>query len=226
MGTEPDGEMCMRMGAGLLSSHGAAPAWHHWCSMGFRAHCTLTQNRGPTGPERGTHMSKKHPTTAVGTFSNPADARAAIEALRKADFDDDNIGILTHDKDGDPDVKSFKDMAGNKAGTGAVAGVAAGVGTGTLWALGIAAGLLPAIGPVIAGGLLAAVASSAAIGAAAGGLVGALVGLGITDEEAVHYNEEFKTGKTIVVVKGEKITEAYLILQKHNSTNRFASNYI
>lgn len=168
----------------------------------------------------------KHPLIAVGTFSRPAEARMAIEALREADFDDDNIGILTHDDDGDPDVKSFKDMAGNEARSGATAGAAAGIGGGALWAAGIAAGLLPAIGPVIAGGLLAAVASSAAIGAAAGGLVGTLVGLGITDEEAAYYDEEFKAKKTIVVVKSDKAVDAYLILRKHNSSNRFASTYI
>lgn len=106
-------------------------------------------------------------------------------------------------------------------------GVAAGASGGALWAAGIAAGVLPAIGPVIAGGILAAVAASAAIGAAAGGLVGVLTGLGIDDEEAAYYDEEFRAGKTVVVVKTrDKAVEAYQVLHKHNSQSRYASRYL
>jgi len=175
---------------------------------------------------KGEFMSDK-PVIAVGTFARPSEAKAAIETLREAGFEDDSIGLLVHDKDGDPDLKSFKDMVGNESGKGAAIGAATGVGGGALWAVGIAAGLLPAIGPVIAGGVLAAVASSAAIGAAAGGLVGALVGLGVTDEEAAYYDEEFKSGKTVVVVRSaDKAVEAYMILKKHSSTNKYASRYM
>jgi len=172
-------------------------------------------------------MSTDKPIVAVGTFHAASRARSAIEDLRKSGFDDDDIGLLTHDKDGDADVKTFKDMTGNKAGTGAVAGAAAGAGGGALWAAGIAAGILPAIGPVIAGGILAAVAASAGIGAAAGTLIGALTGMGVTDEEAAYYDEEFKQGKTVVVVKTtSKAIEAYRVLHKHESQNKFASHYL
>ena len=104
----------------------------------------------------------------VAVYSTAGDARRAIEDLRAAHFADTEIGLLTHDKDGDPDVKSFKAMEGSHAGAGAAIGAAAGAGGGALYALGIAAGLLPAIGPVIAGGVLLAVAASAASVAAAG----------------------------------------------------------
>ena len=169
----------------------------------------------------------KKTNVAVGTYHSVREARDAIETLRAQGFKDKEIGILTHDKEGDPDVKSFKDLTGNKAGTGAVVGAAAGAGGGALWAVGIAAGLLPAIGPVIAGGLLGAIAASAGTGAAAGTLVGALVGVGVSDEEAAYYDEEFRNGKTIVMVQTEnKAVEAYLALHKHNSTNRYASLYM
>lgn len=108
----------------------------------------------------------------VTVYATAGDARRAIEDLRAAHFADADIGLLTYDKDGDPDVKSFTALEGNHAGAGAVIGAAAGAGGGALYALGIAAGLLPAIGPVIAGGLLLAVAASAASVAAAGALVG------------------------------------------------------
>jgi hypothetical protein len=172
-------------------------------------------------------MSDNKTMIAVGTFTRASDARAAIESLRAADFADDSIGILTHDKDGDPEMKSFKDMAGDRAGTGAAVGAAAGAGGGALWAVGIAAGVLPAIGPIIAGGILAAIAVSAAAGAAAGGLAGTMIGMGISDEEAAYYDAEFKDGKTIVVVESrDRAIEAYRVLQGHNTANKFASRYI
>lgn len=165
-------------------------------------------------------MATKHERAVVGVFHSAADARRALEDLRNANFSDRKIGLLTHDKDGDPDVKSFRDMEGNKAGSGAAIGAVAGAGGGTLWALGIAAGILPAIGPVIAGGILAAVAASAASGAAAGAVVGSLVGLGVTDEEAAYYDEEFKKGRTIVVVQTDDRTDlAATILRGQNSEN-------
>ena len=165
-------------------------------------------------------MGTKHEKAIIGVFHNSTDARRAIEALRDAKFSDKKIGLLTHDKDGDPEVKSFKDLEGNKAGTGAAVGAAAGAGGGALWALGIAAGILPAIGPVIAGGILMAIAASAASGAAAGVIVGALTGLGVSDEESAYYDDEFKKGRTIIVVQTDtRAVEASEILRSHNSQN-------
>jgi len=149
-------------------------------------------------------MSTERNEALVGVFASVADARRAIEDLRDAGFSDRKIGILTHDKAGDPDVTSFRDLERNKAGAGAAIGVAAGAGGGALWALGIAAGILPAIGPVIAGGLLAAIAASAAGGAAAGAVIGTLVGLGIKDEDAAYYDAEFRKGRTILVVQPDE----------------------
>jgi alanine dehydrogenase len=170
-------------------------------------------------------MGTKQERVMIGVFHTAGDARRAIEDLRDAKFSDKKIGVLTHDKDGDPEVKSFKDLEGNKAATGAAVGAAAGAGGGALWALGIAAGILPAIGPVIAGGILAAVAASAASGAAAGVLVGALTGLGVSDEEAAYYDDEFKKGRTIVVVQtDDRADVAYQILQNRNSRNPYMTS--
>ncbi len=167
-------------------------------------------------------MGQKKERVLVGVFHTTADARRAIDDLRDANFSDKKVGILTHDKDGDPEIKSFRDLEGNHIGKGAAIGAAAGAGGGALWALGIAAGLLPAIGPVIAGGILAAIAASAATGAGAGVVVGALVGLGVPDEEAAYYDEEFKKGRTIVVVQTDDRADlAYSLLNARNSQNRF-----
>ena len=158
----------------------------------------------------------------TGVFENAEDARETIRELRDAGFSDKEIGLLSHDKHGNPEVTSFKDLEGNKAGTGAAVGAAAGAGGGLLWGLGIAAGFLPAIGPVIAGGILAALAASAGVGAGAGLVVGALAGLGVSDEEAAYYDAEFRRGRTIVVVQGDHDADtAYRILQERRSMNPY-----
>ena len=170
-------------------------------------------------------MKKRPENVVVGSFANAADARRAIHSLRNAHFDADDIGVVVHDHEGDPELLSFKEMAGHKAGKGAAIGAAAGAGGGLLWAAGIAAGVLPAIGPVIAGGLLAAVVASGAAGAAGGSLVGALVGLGLTDEEAAYYDEEFRQGRTIVVVDpGDREELAFDILRANQSVIRHGAS--
>jgi len=84
------------------------------------------------------------------------------------------------------------------------------------------AGVIPVIGPVIAGGTLAVILANAAGGAAIAGLVGALVGLGIPEEEAHHYEGEFKAGRTIVTVKdlNGRYDRALAILQRHGGYNK------
>ena len=166
-------------------------------------------------------MATKYDKAVVGVFHSSGDARRALEQLRDEGFSDKKIGVLTHDKDGDPEMKAMKDLGTSKAGTGAAVGAAAGASGGALWALGIAAGILPAIGPVIAGGLLGAVLASAASGAAAGVLVGTLAGLGISDDEARYYDEEFRQGRTVVVVEtADRVDRAYEILRQNNSYER------
>lgn len=164
---------------------------------------------------------------AVGAFLRSADARAAIAALRDAGFADDRLGIVVRDRHGAPELESLETMSGSRAGTGAAMGAAAGAGGGALWAAGIAAGVLPAIGPIVAGGVLVAVAAGLAAGAAAGGLVGTLVGLGISDDEAAHYDEEFRAGKTIVVVSGPGDAEhASRVLDQHHGINSYAAAFL
>ncbi len=157
----------------------------------------------------------------VGTFESPGDARRAIEDLLDARFSDRDIGVLTHDREGDAEVTPFRKLEGSQAALGAALGVAAGAGGGALWALGIAAGFLPAIGPVLAGGLLVALAASTASGAATGLVVGSLLGLGVPDVEAAFYEEAFRKGHTIVVVQGDERTElAQTILAAHHAHGR------
>lgn len=155
----------------------------------------------------------------VGVFTERSDAQRAVSALRQAGFGENEIGMVTQNRDGTATTRVDGDD--NNAAEGAAIGAATGLGVGALWALGIAAGMLPAIGPAIAGGIFASILTSAAGGAAVGGLVGALVGLGIPEDEAEFYESEVKAGRTIVSVKTDnRRPEAIEILQRHGASMR------
>jgi hypothetical protein len=107
------------------------------------------------------------------------------------------------------------DTSGAKDARGAVAGAATGAVVGGV--LGAAAALvLPGIGPIVAVGLLTTIFGGVAAGTAIGGIIGALTGLGISEEEARHYERLFHEGKAIVAVKpaGQE-QEAAAILHRH-----------
>ena len=56
---------------------------------------------------------------------------------------------------------------------------------------------------------------------AAGVLVGTLAGLGISDEDLSYFDQEFRRGRTIVVVETQdRVDVAYDILRRNNSFER------
>jgi len=157
--------------------------------------------------------------TVVGSFANNQLAISAVEALQQAGFSNAHLGLLSRDKEWSEQMK--KDLTGTKmeegAGLGAAGGAIAGVGLG----LAVAAGLLPPLGPAIAGGSLIALLASAGSGAAAGTIIGGLVGLGIPEDEAVFFEGEYRTGRTLVVVNAaSRKDEAQRILRGHGGKLR------
>lgn len=160
-------------------------------------------------------MDMTHRDTVVGLFHDRDNARKAVEELRLAGFSDSQIGVAARDKETREQVG---EGTGSYAGEGAAAGVAAGAGLGALWGAGILAGLIPGIGPAIAGGTLGVILSSAVAGAAVAGVAGALIGLGVPEEEAHYYEEEFKQGRILVTVKTDsRQDEARTILHRWNA---------
>jgi len=153
-------------------------------------------------------------STVVGVFSDRTEAEQAIHDLKQSGFRDDQIGIAARDdKHPEGTVAPADGPDGGSAATGLVTG---GVVGGVIGAL--AAGLIPGIGPVLAGGILAGVLGGAAVGAAAGGLLGALTSMGVPEEDAHYYDEEFKGGRTIVTVKADdRYDEARSILHSHGA---------
>lgn len=157
-------------------------------------------------------MAERH--TAIAIFDDRSRAQRAIEELQRAGFTEKEIGITARDTTTAGKSDGHKET---HAKEGAIAGVTAGAGVGALWGLGILAGVLPAIGPAIAGGTLAAILSSAAAGAATAGIAGTLIGLGIPEEEARYYDEEFRAGRVLVTVdaRGGRLDEAQSILTRN-----------
>lgn len=83
--------------------------------------------------------------------------------------------------------------------------------------IGVVAGLLlPFIGPAIAGGVLIAALGGAALGAVAGGFMGAFVSMGVPEEQAHQYAQEFKAGRTIVTVKTDDRQQDALNILSNN----------
>jgi hypothetical protein len=160
-------------------------------------------------------MLTKQITAAIGVFPDAERARQAVAALKQAGFRDDEIGVAS------PHTETHAELRAAHAAEGAMAGVAAGAGAGALWALGIAAGVLPGIGPVVAGGLLGSILASAVGGAVTAGVAGALIGLGIPEEEARYYEDEFLAGRTIVTVQAlGRAAEAWAILERYTASRR------
>lgn len=152
----------------------------------------------------------------IGIFDDRVAAENAVTELEAAGFTSDELGFAIR---GSAAVRGgmITDASGTKDRSGAVAGAFTGGMVGGV--LGAAAALLlPGVGPVVAGGILASFFGGAIAGTAVGGILGALTGLGISEEEAHHYEQAFQSGKAIVAVKaGARTSQAGEILRRHGA---------
>ena len=148
--------------------------------------------------------------TIVGTFDDHDAAERAIERLRDAGYDRDQIGFAGHDPDSTKTrlVEEHSNAAGPGAAGGLVTGAAAG---GAIGWLGLAA--IPAIGPFLAGGAIGSALLGAVAGGATGGLLGGLLGLGIPRHEAEMHEEQVREGRTLVSVQADDTGNAQSILR-------------
>jgi len=153
---------------------------------------------------------------AVGVFDDRDDAERAINGLKDAGFNPDQISVMARDRD---QQGSLAEDTGTEAGTGAATGALTGglLGGVAGWLIGIGALAIPGIGPIIAAGPLAAAIGGAALGAAGGGLIGALTGAGVPEDEAKHYEDRFKSGGILVTVNAPgRYDDARTILREYN----------
>jgi len=165
-------------------------------------------------PYKELHMANQQRTTLVAAFEDRDEAEKAVDDLRQAGFKDDEIGFAIRGSDA-VEGGMITDAEGSKDKRGALAGMAGGAGLGAV--LGAAAALLvPGVGPVIASGVLTMALGGAIAGTAIGGIFGAMTGLGVSEEEARFYEQEFHSGRALVAVKtGARAADAALILRRH-----------
>jgi hypothetical protein len=156
---------------------------------------------------------------AVGVFNDPDAARDALRALKDAGFSGEDISVLMPDRGDARDVaREAGTKAGEGAGTGAVAGGILGGLTG--WLVGVGALAIPGVGPLIAAGAFASALTGAAVGAGAGAIAGALIGMGLPEPEAKEYEQQVRSGRTLVVVRaGNRAAEAERIMMERGAYN-------
>jgi hypothetical protein len=153
-------------------------------------------------------MKPEEKTTAVGVFADRTHAEFAVEELLRHGFLADQIGFLT------PDAPSGVEAPPPRPGTKAEEGAAVGATVGGLLGAALATVAFPGVGPVLAGGLLAGALAGAMTGIAGGGIVGGLIGLEIPEDEARHYERAFRSGRTLVTVRGaDRYAEAVALLR-------------
>jgi uncharacterized protein (TIGR02271 family) len=158
-------------------------------------------------------MTMTQRSTVVGVFEDPSAARRAIGLLKDAGFEGESISILTPDKE---DTRTMAEETGTHAGGGAATGAVAGGILGGLggWLVGIGALAIPGVGPFIAAGAFATALGGAAIGAGVGAIAGALIGMGVPEEHAKYYENEVRSGRTLVTVRADgRYDEAQSILR-------------
>ncbi|MDB5290693.1 MAG: hypothetical protein JWL69_1934 [Phycisphaerales bacterium] len=135
----------------------------------------------------------------IAAFDDRVEAERAVDDLHGAGFGHDEIGFALRGEDA-VSGGTITDAVGAKDGIGAVEGAVAGSVLGALLAAAVTL-LVPGVGPVVAGGIIAAAAGGAFAGASTGGILGALAGLGASEEEARHFEREFRSGKALVAVR-------------------------
>jgi hypothetical protein len=155
-------------------------------------------------------------TAVFGIYPSVSQAEAAVDALVREGFSNNDISVLMPDNQS---TKEFAHEKNTKAPEGTTTGVAAG-GTigGTLGLLaGIGALAIPGVGPFIAAGPIMGTLAGIGVGGAVGGLVGALVGMGIPEYEAKRYEGRVKNGGVLLSAHcdtSEEITRAKDVLKR------------
>ena len=137
-------------------------------------------------------------------FDNRSDAERAVSQLREAGVPDSSISIIAQNEG---EKATTTDGSGEETAKDVIGTAALGAGAGTL--LGIAALAVPGVGPLVAAGAIASSAipgaalTGAAIGAAAGGVTGLLKDHGVSEQDAVYYEDRINQGGVFVSVDAE-----------------------
>lgn len=146
------------------------------------------------------------PKLVTGLYKSKVAAEAAVDAILKHGFRQDDISVLMSDA---TRSKEFALQTRSHAAEGLGIGGAVGGAVGAVLAAIAAVGttlFLPGINLVIAGPIAAALAGAGA-GGATGGLIGALIGAGIPEYRAKVYEAGLRGGGILIGVEARSDEE-------------------
>ncbi len=147
--------------------------------------------------------------TVVGLFETRNEVVGAVEALKLAGFDPEQMSVVMKDRQDAAvvaETTGVVDHSGDATANGAIGGGLLGGLAGL--ALGAGALAIPGIGPILAAGPIAAMLTGGALGAATGGILGALTEAGLTEEEAADYQAGVEHGGILLTVHAPADREA------------------
>lgn len=156
------------------------------------------------------------PEHAFAVFASTEDARSAIEALREAGFEAQDISLA---------MPTAQDIAEAAEGTGhadervtPVAAVGAVLGGLAGWLVGVAVLAVPGAGPFLAAGAFGTAMAGAGVGVGLGALAGALANMGLSRHSAHWYEQQVHAGNTLVGVRaGPRAEEARQVLRRYGA---------
>lgn len=148
--------------------------------------------------------------TVIGVFKSEEQAKKAVSELRKSDFVEEEINIISKKQEHEDNRESYYD---DDVTDGAFTGTTLG-GIGGL-IIGAGALAIPGIGPIIAAGPIAAALS----GALAGGIAGGLIDWGIPSQASKRYESSVAHGDILAIIRTNqtKINEAAEILRSNGA---------
>lgn len=142
--------------------------------------------------------------TLIQFFDSDEAVQKAISELKAVGFSGTQIGLIRRDLD-----RKVDGLASGPSRT-----------MGTMSGLPALDGVAPGIGPSTAVGILSVLFwSTVTIGAA-----GAMVSLGVPHDDAEHCEQQFKSGRTVLVIKaGTRVDIAHSVLRRFERPNLIAA---
>lgn len=155
---------------------------------------------------------KKKNRVVFGIYKNRSSIERAVEKLKEAGFQAQNLSILMPENATNDD---FTHIHQTKAPEGTVTGAGTGVllGGALGWLAGTGALAFTGLGPLIAAGPILAMLTGAGVAGAVGGLTGGLIGLGIPEHEAKRYEKRVHEGGLLLSVHTEESFEEHKALK-------------
>jgi uncharacterized membrane protein len=165
--------------------------------------------------------------TLLGVFTEQSDVEEAVDKLKANGLNVKDFSIVMKNR---REAEDLGEDTGADVASSALAGATTGAAVGGLAGL-LVGTVLPGLGGFLIGGPIGAAlglsgaaattVSGAATGALAGGLIGALMGLGLSREDAQHYESRVQEGAILLIVPTdeEKLGFVRNVFNEYNASD-------